>query len=99
AAVLAVEFLVRIDAEVLAFDVVAGQLAQSKEVGVVLYLLESEPASQRFEVCIVRVSERLSERHARAPSDLDRRVTRNHSFAQGRESYCQLDGGAWLCAL
>ena len=61
AALLRRQFLVRIDTKLLAGDVVAGQLAQPKLVGIVADALKAERAAQRFKVEIVGVSQRLGQ--------------------------------------
>ena len=53
--------LVRIDAKLLAGNVVAGELAESELVGVVADALKAEVAAEGLEIEIVRVSKRLGQ--------------------------------------
>ena len=60
------QFLVGIDAELLAGDVVAGQLAQAELVGVVAHALKAQFAAQFFKVKVVALGQRLGHVHAEA---------------------------------
>ena len=86
AAQLGIEFLVGINAEMFAFNVVSGQLAESELSRVTVNALKSELTSQRLEVKIVRFRQRLSKSHVGVRTDLHRRIARDDPFAQGSKS-------------
>src|SRR5438477_8791272 len=85
-----VELLVGINPKVLAFDVVSGQLAQPELSRIAVHSLKAELASQRFEVKVVRLGQRLRQRHVGVWTNLDRRVTADDTLAQRRKSHRQL---------
>ena len=63
---------------------------------VVLHLLESEFASDGFEVGVVRMRQCRGEIHAAAAPERDFRFLVDHTFAQRRQSHGKFDGRAGL---
>jgi hypothetical protein len=81
----------------LAFDVVAGQLAQAELVGVVAHALEAQFAAQLLKVEVVALGQRLGHVHAEA-GQLHRRVARDQALRERGHGHGELDGGAGLGA-
>ena len=92
------DFLLGINAEVLAVDVVTRQLAQSKLVRVIADLVKPEFASQRLEIRIVRARQSVGEIHAAATAKRDRRVFVDEAFTQSCERDRDFDGRTGLRA-
>ena len=89
--------LVRIDAQLFAFDVVAGQLAQAELVGVVADALKAQFAAQLLEVEVVALGQRLGHVHAEA-GQLHRGVAGDQALRERGHGDGELDGGAGLGA-
>ena len=89
--------LVGILAQLLALDVVAGQLAEAELVGVVADALKAEFAAQLFKVEVVALGQRLGHVHAEA-GELDRGVARDQALRERGQGDGELDGGAGLGA-
>ena len=91
------KLLVGIDAQLFAFNVVAGQLAQAKLVGVVAHAVEAQLAAQFLEVEVVALGQRLGHVHVEA-GQLDRRVAGDQALGERGHGDGELDGGAGLRA-
>ena len=89
--------LIGILAELLAVNVVAGQLAQAELRGVVADAIKAQFAAQFFEVEVVALGQRLGHVHAEA-GQLDRRVARDQALGERGQGNGELDGGAGLGA-
>src|ERR1051326_1404040 len=85
-------------AEVLAFNAVTGQLAQSKLVRVIADFLEAEAAPDGLKVSVVGVRQRFSKRHVRAAAKRDLFLPGNNFFTQTGQRHGDLDCGARLRA-
>ena len=91
------ERLIGIDAQLLAGNVVAGQLAEAELVGVVADALEAEFPAQLFKVEVVALGQRLGHVHAEA-GQLDRGVAGDQALRERGHGDGDLDGGAGLGA-
>ena len=89
--------MVRIGAQLLAFNVVAGQLAQAKLVGIVAYALKAQFAAEFLKVEVVAVGQRFGHVHAEA-GQLHRRVAGDQPLRKSSQGHRKLDGGAGLGA-
>src|SRR6478672_8401653 len=83
----------------LALDVVAGKFTQSKEIGIVPYLFETEPAPQNLKVSVVGAGKRLRQTHAGAASDGDHCIFGNDPLTERGQSHGNLNGRTRLCTL
>ncbi len=84
-------------AELLAIDVIAGQLAQPELRGIVANAFETKLAAQFFKVEVVALGQRVRHVHAES-GQLHRRVARHQPFAQRRQRHRKLDRRARLRA-
>ena len=89
--------LVGILAELLTFDVVAGQLAEAELVGVVADAVKAEFAAELLEVEVVALGQGLGHVHAEA-GELDRGVAGDEALRERGQGDGELDGGAGLGA-
>ena len=89
--------LIRIDAQLLARDVVAGQLAEAELRGVVANAVEAEFAAQFLKVEVVAMGQCLGHVHAEA-GQLHRGVAGDQALRERRQGHGKLDGGAGLGA-
>ncbi len=87
---------IRVDAQLLARDVIACQLTEAELCRVVPNAVEAEFPAKFFEVEVVAMGQCLSHVHAKA-SQLHRRVASDQAFRERREGHGKLNGGAWLC--
>ena len=91
------QFRVRIDAQLFAFNVVAGQLAQAELGGVVADALKAQLPAQLLEIEVIAFGQRLGHVHAET-GQLDRGVARNQALGERGHGDGNLDGGAGLSA-
>ena len=89
------QFLVGISAQLFAVNVVAGQLAEAEEVGVVAHALKAQFAAQLLKVEIVALGQRLGHVHAEA-GKLHRGLAGDQVLRKRCHGYGNLDGRAGL---
>ena len=96
AAELGGNLLVGVYAQVLALNVVAGQLAQSKLVRVVADFFKAQLAADRFKIGVVGMRQRLSQIHFRPAAQLDFRIFGDQVLAECSQRHGNLDRRAGL---
>ncbi len=93
------QFMIRVDAKLFARNVVASQFPQAELVGIVFHPLEAKLPSQRFEIWIDALRQRIRKIQAVAATHVHRRVLGDEPLGQGCQRDGELDGrtrlGTW----